>query len=80
MNQVRNKTFRLASKDYKSRTIKALNRVWSQACKVCFKNDTGAAVFTIFAKDKNKNTKNIQEIIPMGPWIFWKKVHWDAID
>ena len=60
--------------------MQALAKIWSQARRICFKNETGATVFTRISKDENENTKNIHEIIPVEPCVLWKRDDWDAMD
>ena len=50
--EVGNGSFYGASDDYKQETILSLADLWIEACKVCFRNKEGKALYTRVSKDK----------------------------
>ena len=81
LQQIGNKTFYSASKEYREDTIKALERFWKESCKIYFKNEEGKAVFSRLIKNNNKNkSQPCNAVIPFGPWVLWKKEDWEDVD
>lgn len=68
---VENKMFYELNRDYRDATIKSLEKLWNEACKLCFKNEEGKAVYT--RTDRDRQPKRIRGRIPFSPWVIWDR-------